>query len=103
MEKEVNDGNAVLRNTSTLNLSKLELETFHEINNKVNELVTAIGDIELLIQNRKLEDIKILADKNSTIDTVRGFVEKRAKLIKEFSEKYGAGNINIQTGEITPV
>jgi len=99
MEKEVNDGNAVLRNTSTLNLSKLELETFHEI----NELVTAIGDIELLIQNRKLEDIKILADKNSTIDTVRGFVEKRAKLIKEFSEKYGAGNINIQTGEITPV
>ena len=84
-------------------LTQEELQQIRELQSKYNQTLFEVGVAEtqrltLLSQIEKIEDNKKALIKD--LDTVE---QKESDLIKILQSKYGAGNINPETGEITPI
>ena len=84
-------------------LTQEELQQIREFQSKYNQTLFEIGVTEaqrlaLLEQVEKREsDKKVLLGDLATIE------QKENELVKSLQEKYGAGSINPETGEITPI
>ena len=76
-------------------LSQVEIE-------KVTEITSLRANIDnnLLIVAR--EEMKIKIEKQKLESAYLELQQKEAELGKEFSEKYGDGAINVETGEFIP-
>jgi flagellar biosynthesis chaperone FliJ len=70
-----------------MKLSEKELQKLKELQTKGNELIFSLGQIE--------------AQKASVFNQIQEVQEEQNKLGKELQEKYGDGNINLETGEFT--
>ena len=68
-------------------LSEKELQQLNELQTKVNRLIFSLGQVE----NQKL----------SIYQQLEEVQEEQKTFGKELYEKYGDGNINPETGEIT--
>ena len=75
-------------------LSKEELQTFKDFQTQENNLVVSFGQVEYQIASLETQ-------KNSLIEAKRVFERERTEFAKVLSEKYGDGNINLETGEVT--
>jgi hypothetical protein len=69
-------------------LTQEELQQIKDIREQYNNVVTALGELELQKQN-------VLARYNNVLN-------QEQTLAKTLSEKYGDGVIDINTGEIKP-
>ena len=67
-------------------LTETELSAVKDIKQEYNELVIALGEVEL----QKLRLIEVQKD----------LANREGELAKQLQEKYGQGSINIETGEI---
>jgi len=67
-------------------LTEAELSAVKAIKAEYNELVMALGEVEV----QKLRLIEVQKD----------ISEREGTLAKQLQEKYGQGSINIETGEI---
>ena len=76
-------------------LSEEELKTLKEFQEKNNKIVADLGTIELNINILKGQKDKVLEDFQKLQD------EQNASA-KELQDKYGAGNIDLESGEFTP-
>tara|TARA_B100000768_G_C11099047_1_gene298256 strand:- start:266 stop:517 length:252 start_codon:yes stop_codon:yes gene_type:complete len=76
-------------------LSKKELKVLKEYQNQTNELIVALGGIELQLDALETQ-------KEETLDNFKTLQEKQIKTGKELQDKYGEGNINLEDGEFTP-
>lgn len=74
-------------------LTEEELQQVREVKQEYNNLAASIGDIDLRIAD--LEEAK-----NNILSTRKEVFEKEKELAKKLQDKYGAGVINIETGEI---
>jgi|TARA_Y100000389_G_scaffold182927_1_gene199953 hypothetical protein len=72
---------------SKIKLSEKELQQLKELQTEGNELVFSLGQIE--------------AQKVSIYSSIKIVQEKQLKLGKELQEKYGDGNIDLESGEFT--
>lgn len=84
-------------------LTQEELQSIKDLQSKYNQTLFEIGVAEtqrltLLSQIEKVEDNKKTLIKD--LDTIE---QKESDLIKTLQTKYGTGNINPETGEITPI
>jgi len=70
-----------------MKLSEKELQKLKELQTKGNELIFSLGQIE--------------AQKASVFNQIQEVQKEQNKLGKELQEKYGDGNINLETGEFT--
>jgi hypothetical protein len=76
-------------------LSETELQTLKDYQAQNNKIVADLGNIELnfnILKKQKgivLEDFQKLQDDQN-------------KTAKELQDKYGAGNIDLESGEFTP-
>jgi len=68
-------------------LTEDELLTVRVIKQEYNELVMALGEVEV----QKLRLIEVQKD----------LANREGELAKQLQEKYGQGSINIETGEIS--
>ena len=77
-------------------LSEKELSTLKEFQEKNQKIIADLGNIEVninMLQKQKesvLKEFETLQDDQNSIG-------------KELQEKYGAGNIDLEKGEFTPV
>lgn len=77
-------------------LSEKELSSLKEFQEKNQKIVADLGNIEVninMLQKQKesvLKEFETLQDEQNSIG-------------KELQEKYGAGNIDLEKGEFTPV
>lgn len=84
-------------------LTQEELQSVRDLQSKYNQTLFEIGVAEaqrlaLLEQVEKREsDKKVLLGDLATIE------QKENELVKSLQEKYGAGSINPETGEITSI
>jgi oligoribonuclease NrnB/cAMP/cGMP phosphodiesterase (DHH superfamily) len=84
-------------------LTQEELQQVRDLQSKYNQALFEIGVAEaqrlaLLEQAEKREsDKKLLLNDLATIE------QKESELLKSLQDKYGAGAINPETGEITPI
>lgn len=72
---------------NTIKLSEKELQTLNELQTKGNQLIFTLGQIE--------------APKTSIFNQIQEVQTENDKIGKELQEKYGDGNINLETGEFT--
>jgi len=72
---------------SKIKLSEKELQQLKELQTKGNELIFALGQIE--------------AQKASVFNQIQEVQNKNNELGKELQDKYGDGNIDLETGEFT--
>jgi hypothetical protein len=84
-------------------LTQEELKSVKELQSKYNQTLFEIGVAEtqrlsLLDQVEKIE-----ANKKSLLKDLDTIEQKEAELAKSLQEKYGTGNINPETGDITPI
>jgi len=80
---------------ATKKLTRKELDTLKEIQQKNNAVVAELGNLEvtkLQLEARKAEIIKFYND----------LKEEEAEFGKSLSDKYGVGTIDIDKGEFTP-
>lgn len=69
-------------------LSEEDLQAVRAIKREYDNIAFALGDM-VIQKSRLLEQQKLLS-------------EKEGELAKVLNDKYGPGNINIETGDITP-
>jgi|TARA_R110000803_G_scaffold54011_1_gene110579 hypothetical protein len=72
---------------SKIKLSEKELQMLKDLQTEGNELIFSLGQLE--------------AQKVPLYSSVKEVQEKQDKLGKELQEKYGDGNIDLETGEFT--
>jgi regulator of replication initiation timing len=83
-------------------ISQEELQEISDLRSKLATVVSESGQLTLQVQLLQ-SDIADLNEKLSEQTKVfRGLLEEEQVLIKGLSEKYGAGQINFETGEFTP-
>lgn len=78
-----------------------ELQEIQQLRENLVEIVTQIGELHLseFLAKRQLEQVQqnVKEHENKFVE----FQEKERVLFDRLQEKYGAGNINMDTGEIT--
>ena len=79
-----------------INLPEAELEVLRDYQKKQNHITFQLGNID--IQNAILE-----GQRSQVLDELANLQEESNKSAKELQEKYGEGNIDLETGEFTLV
>jgi hypothetical protein len=80
----------------TLVLTTEELSDLKSIQEQGNQIMTGFGQVEIAIQTLELQ-------KESLIEALAELKQKETQYGQTLQDKYGNGNINIETGEFTPV
>jgi hypothetical protein len=79
---------------SVTNLTPEELKVLQEYQNENNEIVAGLGTIELTIDN-------LNSQKTELLENFKKLQTQQTQTAKELQAKYGDGNINLETGEIS--
>jgi hypothetical protein len=80
----------------TVILTTEELSDLKSIQEQGNQIMTGFGQVEIAIQTLELQ-------KESLIEALAELKQKETQYGKTLQDKYGNGNINIETGEFTKV
>ncbi len=81
---------------NTVKLSPEEMQQINTIQNKNREIMFKFGQIEMSI-------IQLQRAKSDLTSELDKSIEDEKRLAEEFRTKYGSGDINLETGEFTPV
>jgi hypothetical protein len=84
-------------------LTPEELQSIKDLQSKYNQTIFEIGaaEAQLIVFNEQIE--KLDAAKKGLVSDLKTIEQKESELTKTLQEKYNEGNINIETGEITPI
>lgn len=82
--------------SKTIKLTEEELTILRDYQQKQNNITFNLGNVD--IQKAILE-----GQRSTILEDLANLQEKSNKTAKELQEKYGEGNINIDTGEFTTV
>ena len=88
------------------NLKKLtteELESIKDLQTQYNKSVFELGSLEAQLQFLQAQLKTLDAEKINILKDMNTIGEKEKELISSLEEKYGNGNIDLATGEITPL
>ena len=80
--------------SKAIKLSEEELKTLRGYQQTQNQITFDLGNVD--IQKAILE-----GQRSSILDGLADLQEKSNKTAKELQDKYGEGNINLETGEFT--
>ena len=77
-------------------LTEIEIKDVKKIKENFQILVGQVGEVEVGIMNLKTRKKELEEELNS-------IQLEEIKIAKELEEKYGKGNISLETGEFTPL
>jgi chromosome segregation ATPase len=86
----------------TKQLTPEELQQIQELQKQYNQFVFDLGSIEAQIQGLLAQKELLEKEKSGVLSDIKTLGDKERELVVNLQEKYGMGNINPQTGEITP-
>lgn len=91
--------------TTTTNpvLTAEELQSIKELQSQYNKFVFELGSIEAQLQNNIANQKLIEEEKSNILTDIQKLGDKEKEVVTTLQTKYGTGNINIETGEITPL
>jgi len=78
----------------TIKLTQEEIDSLKSIQEANNNLMVSFGQLEMTFQSLQLQ-------KESLIGTLANLKNKETEIGTKLQEKYGNGNINLETGEFT--
>jgi hypothetical protein len=77
-------------------LTQEEIDSLKSIQEQNNQLIANFGQLEIAIQSLELQ-------KEQLIEALTTLKTKENDMGKTLQDKYGNGNINIETGEFTKI
>jgi hypothetical protein len=80
--------------SKAIKLSEEELKTLRDYQKTQNQITFNLGNVD--IQKAILE-----GQRSQILDNLASLQEKSNKTAKELQDKYGEGNIDLETGEFT--
>ena len=83
-------------------LTTEELQQIKDMQQQYNKFVFELGSIEAQLQNVLTTKTLIETEKTNVLEDIKKLGEREKEVINTLQAKYGAGNIDAQTGEITP-
>ena len=83
-------------------LTPEELQSVKDLQKQYNKFVFELGSIEAQLQNILANKALAETEKNTILEDLKKLGDRERELISTLQEKYGVGNINPETGEITP-
>ena len=89
--------------SETKQLTQEELQQIQEMQSQYNQFVFDLGSIEAQIQGLLVQKGLLEKEKDGVISDIKTLGDKERELVVVLQEKYGVGNIDPQTGEITPL
>lgn len=84
-------------------LSPEEVKSIKDLQTKYNKTILELGGIESQIISLRKQIKSFEDEKSNIVNDLDKISEIEKVLIDTLQEKYGAGNINIETGEIIPL
>ena len=83
-------------------LTTEELQSIKDLQSKYNQTILEIGAAEAqsIVFQENIE--KLTEAKKGLVSDLKTIEQKESELVKSLQEKYGNGNIDVNTGEITP-
>ena len=87
--------------SETKKLTTEELQQIKEMQSQYNKFVFELGSIESQIQNILSAKAAAETEKTNILTDIKKLGEREKELVAVLQEKYGNGNIDIETGEIT--
>jgi chromosome segregation ATPase len=88
--------------SETKQLTPEELQQIQEMQKQYNQFVFELGSVEAQLQGLQHQKSLLDKEKDGIVSDIKTLGEKEKQLVISLQEKYGTGNINPQTGEITP-
>lgn len=80
-----------------------ELQKIQELQTQYNKFVFELGSLEAQLQALLQQKELLEKEKGNILNDIKGLGEREKELITTLQSKYGSGQINPQTGEITPL
>jgi hypothetical protein len=83
-------------------LEEAELQQIKEMQQQYNKFVFELGNVEAQLQNVIATKTLIETEKSNVLEDIKKLSDREKELVNGLQAKYGVGNIDIETGEITP-
>ena len=83
-------------------LNEEEIAQIKELQTQYNKFVFELGSIEAQLAEMANHKVFMETEKSNVLGDIKTLTAKEKELLASLQEKYGVGNINIETGEITP-
>ena len=83
-------------------LTAEELQQIKDLQQQYNKFVFELGSIEAQLQNILINKSLVETEKDNVLEDLKKLGDRERELISGLQAKYGVGNIDIETGEITP-
>jgi len=84
-------------------LTSEELQQIKDMQAQYNKFVFELGSVEAQLQNVIATKELIETEKGNVLGDIKKLGEREKELVNGLQAKYGTGNIDIETGEITPM
>jgi oligoribonuclease NrnB/cAMP/cGMP phosphodiesterase (DHH superfamily) len=84
-------------------LTQEELQSIKDLQSRYNQTILEIGasEAQIIVFQENIE--KLTEAKKGLVSDLKTIEQKESELIQSLQEKYGQGNINVETGDITPI
>ena len=84
-------------------LTPEELQSIKDLQSKYNQTIFEVGaaEAQLIVFQQNIN--KLQEAKKGLVSDLTTIEKKESELVASLQEKYGQGNINIETGEITTI
>ena len=80
-----------------------EITQIKELQTQYNKFVFELGSIEAQLADVLVQKTFIETEKVNVLGDLKTLGEKEKELLNTLQGKYGVGNIDMETGEITPL
>lgn len=84
-------------------LEQTEINQITELQKQYNTSIFELGSAEAQLSILKAQIKSIETEKNNIMLDLNKIGEKEKELVDSLQTKYGAGNIDLEKGEITPI
>lgn len=88
--------------SETKQLTPEELQQIQEMQKQYNQFVFDLGSVEAQIQGLLQQKDLLEKEKQNVLSDIKKLGDRERELVVNLQEKYGTGNIDPQTGVITP-
>jgi chromosome segregation ATPase len=88
--------------SETKQLTPEELQQIKDLQQQYNKFVFELGSIEAQLQNLLVNKTLIETEKSNVLEDIKKLGEREKEVISTLQSKYGVGNIDPETGVITP-
>jgi len=88
--------------TEAKKLTAEELQSIQDMQQQYNKFIFELGSVEAQLQGLAHQKTLLEQDKEGIVSDIKTLGGKEKEIVTNLQEKYGTGNINPQTGEVTP-